>query len=187
MLEYVKELLPRFSDPIFLIAQIIGLIPLILGWFVFRAKSRKTTILLKATADGLSVIHFFMLSQWTGSVINVINTFRDVIFAQKGRFRWASGIYLPILFCCVTVGSSLFSWTGPESLLPMTGSCLAVIGYWQTNPKHLRRFNFAGIFLWFVYGILVFSLSAIIGNIIYMTSIITTEIRTAKEEKKKEL
>lgn len=177
MIEYFEELGAQFLYPVTAIAQILGFVPLILSWFIFRAKSRITSIILKSMSDGFSAVHFFLLNQWTGCVINCINTARGILFLQKGKRRWARGLYLPIGFCALTCFFSIISWTGPESLLPMIGSCLAVAGYWQINQKGLRRFNFAGIFLWLIYGFITLSVPTIIGNIISLVSIAVTEIR----------
>ena len=186
MTEYFQSLAEQFTNPVTAIAQILGFVPLVLSWFIFRAKTRGASIALKAISDGFSAVHFFMLGQWTGCVINCINTARGALFSQKGRRKWASGLYLPIGFCAVTVGFSLLSWTGFESLLPMIGSCLAVVGYWQTSQKALRRYNFAGIFLWLIYGFITFSVPTVVGNIISLSSIAVSEIRDAIAAKKEQ-
>ncbi len=184
MIGYFEELAEQFTNPVTAIAQLLGFVPLFLSWFIFRARSRTASITLKAVSDGFSAVHFFMLGEWTGCVINCINTARGALFSQKGRRKWASGIYLPIGFCLVTVGFSALSWAGPKSLLPMIGSCLAVVGYWQTSQKRLRRFNFAGIFLWLIYGFITLSVPTVVGNIISLTSITVSEIRELRNAKK---
>ena len=184
MSQYFSELAAQFTNPVTAIAQILGFVPLVLSWLIFRAKSRVGSIALKSVSDGFSAVHFFLLGEWTGCVINCINTVRGILFYQKGRHAWANGLYLPVGFCLVTIGFSLLSWAGPKSLLPMLGSCLAVIGYWQKNQKRLRRYNFAGIFLWLIYGFITFSVPTVIGNIISLTSITVSEIRDAQKEKK---
>ncbi len=187
MIGYFQGLAEQFTNPVTAIAQVLGFVPLFLSWFIFRAKSRTASIALKAISDGFSAVHFFMLGEWTGCVINCINTARGALFSQKGRHKWASGIYLPIGFCLVTIGFSTLSWTGYESLLPMIGSCLAVVGYWQTSQKWLRRFNFAGIFLWLIYGFVTFSVPTVVGNIISLVSIAVTEIRELRNSKKEQV
>ena len=181
MSAYLQELAASFTHPVTAIAQIIGFIPVFMGFFIFRNISRKASITLKAVSDLLSAIHFLLLgSAGTGWAINLVNTARGVCFAQKGSYKWASGIWMPVIFCAVTAVSSLLSWQGKISLLPLLGSCLAVIGYWCSEPRHLRRFNFAGISLWTVYGIIVFSLPTVVGNTISLISILKTEITTNK-------
>ena len=80
------------------------------------------------------------------------------------------------------VAYTALSWTGLKSLLPLVGSCLAVVGYWCTDPRLLRKFNFAGVSLWAIYGILAFSVPTIVGNLISMTTIILTELRLRRQK-----
>ena len=176
MTAYLQELAASFSHPVTAIAQILGFIPVFLGFFIFRNVSRRTSIAIKALSDFTSAVHFLLLGAATGCAINCVNTVRGICFAQKGKKKWASGIWMPIIFCMATTVSTVIGWSGLWSLLPLFGSCLAVIGYWCSDPSHLRRFNFAGIFLWLIYGIVVFSLPTIVGNIISLISIIKTEI-----------
>ena len=93
-------------------------------------------------------------------------------------------MYLPVVFCILTIGFSALSWMGPESLLPMAGTCFAVIGYWCKDPAHLRRLVLCGIFLWLIYGVITISVPTVAGNLISITSIILTELRTAPSKNK---
>ena len=176
MLAYFRDIAEQFTTPVTAIAQILGFIPVILGFFVFYVNDRKKTLAIKAVCDGLFVVHFFLLSQWTGGAVSIVNALRGVAFSQKGRYRWSSNLFLPILFCLLTIGGSVLGWTGIKSLLPMFGSCLAVVGYWCNEPGLLRKFNFAGISLWLIYGILTLSVPTIINNTVYLVSIARTEI-----------
>lgn len=182
MIQYFQGLVAQFAHPVTAIAQIVGFISMGLGFFVFRYNNRVTSITFKAGADFLSVIHFLLLGQATGAVVCGVNTVRDVCFAQKGRYQWASGIWMPAIFGVATVVSSALSWTGWESLLPMVGSCLVVAGYWCKELSNMRRLNFVGIFLWLIYSILTFSVPSMMSNIIYLISIILTEIRLHKNK-----
>ena len=57
-----------------------------------------------------------------------------------------------------------------------------MIGYWCKDTRQLRLFNLIGISLWLVYGILTLSVSTILGNVVYITSILITMIRTRGEK-----
>ena len=181
MQAYFSELAAQFQNPVTAIGQILGFIPIILSYFVFHYDKRSTTIAIKATSDAVSALHFLLLGATTGLAINCVNVVRGICFSQKGRKKWASGIYMPILFCAATVTSSLLGWTGWESLLPMVGSSLAVMGYWCINTSHMRLFNLVGSSLWVIYGVIVFSVPTILQDTILVVSILQTEIRHRKE------
>ena len=176
MIAYFQNLAGQFTNPVTALAQILGFIPMFLGFFVFYYNDRKKAIAVKAACDGMFVAHFSLLGQWTGAAVCAVNVLRGLLFAQRGKKKWLSLMWVPVLICLLTIGGSILGWTGWESVLPMVGSVLAVIGYWCNDTRLLRRFNFAGISLWLVYGIITMSVPTIIGNCVYLISIIRTEI-----------
>ena len=180
MSDYLQELMASFTHPVTAVAQLIGVVPMFMGFFIFRNVSRKTSIVLKAISDFLSAVHFLLLGAATGCAINFVNTVRGICFAQKGKYPWASGGWMPAIFCVATAVSSIIGWTGLISLLPLVGSCLAVLGYWCSEPRHLRWFNFAGIFLWLIYGVITLSVPTMVGNTISLGSIARTQWKTRK-------
>ena len=95
---------------------------------------------------------------------------RETVFYNKDK-KWASSRLWLYLFVALTIGSSLMTWEGPLSLLPMTGSCCAVISFWCTKPLHIRLLAIPAQLLWLIYGILHMSLPSITSNIIALTAI----------------
>ncbi len=178
----LSDLINQFSNPVTAIAQIIGFVPMVLSYFVFYFNNRKSIITTKAISDLLWTVHFLMLGAYSGAFTNIVCAIRGFIFAQRGKKKWASSIVVPIFFCLFTLSVTLVSWAGFKSLLPVVGSCLGLIGYWCNDPKNIRKFNFPGLVLWLIYGILTLSLSTIICNIVSITSIIITEIKVRKKD-----
>lgn len=178
----LSDLINQFSNPITAIAQIIGFVPMVLSYFLFYFNNRKSIITTKAISDLLWMIHFLMLGAYTGAFSNAVCAVREIVFSQRGKKKWASNIAVPIVFCIFTLSLTLFSWAGFKTLLPIVGSCLGLIGYWCNDPKNIRKFNFPGLVLWLIYGILTLSLSTIICNVVSITSIIITEIKVRKKE-----
>lgn len=159
------------SVPIEFWAQIIGFIPLVLSLFTFALSKRGPILISKLFSDLSSGIHFFMLGEVVGGAVCVINTARGVVFYNRGK-KWASGIWVPILFCILTLGSALIRWEGVYSLLPAVGSVLAVIGFWFSDPRLLKLFNLPAVILWLIYSIITGSISSTLINIISITTII---------------
>ena len=184
MTAYFRQLASDFQNPMTATAQILGFVMMLVGFFVFYFKDRRKIIVTKACCDFGFAVHYFLLLQWTGAAVCAVNIFRGVLFSQRGRYRWADSVALPAIFLALTIGSSLLTWTGSESLLPMVGSCLALLGYWCTNTTYLRRLNLAGISLWAVYSVITMSIPSVINNLIYLASIIRTEIIEYKRKKK---
>ncbi|MBQ8525763.1 MAG: YgjV family protein [Clostridia bacterium] len=171
----------EFSDPVNAAAQIIGFIPMILAYFVFLFNDRRKVIAFKASSDLLWALHFLLLGELSGCVINSINVVRNIIFAQKDK-KWASSIAIPVVFCIITAVGALLSRSGLKSIFPLIGSCLAVMGFWCNEPRHIRKFNLPAVSLWLIYGLLTGSISTIICNIMSFVSILTAELRLIRNK-----
>ena len=169
----IDWLTAAFSSPRSSIAQIIGFVPLGMALFIFKYNSRKKTLILKMTADGLWAVHFFILGQFTGGAINVVNIVRGYVFLNRNK-KWASKIYIPIIFCVLILLTAITDFQGPKNFLAVFGSILAVIGFWQNDIKKLRIYNFLGISLWLIYGILTVSVPVVISNAFSIISIISS-------------
>lgn len=153
-----------------LIGQLVGIVPLILAYFVFAFDDRRKIIMFKTSSDLLWALHFLLLGELSGAIVNLINTVRNLIFSQKEK-KWCQHIFIPVFFCILTVICTFLSGDGIKSLFPAIGSCLAVIGFWCSSPQNIRRFNLPAVTLWLIYGIITGSVSTIISNSLSIISI----------------
>lgn len=172
----INWLIAEFSDPLNAVAQIVGFVPLLLSFFIFLPRDRRRVIAYKTVTDLMWALHFFLLGEVVGGSINTINTARNLVFSQKHR-PWASHTFIPILFCILTAVAALIRWQDWYSFLPMAGSILAVIGFWCSSTRNIRRFNLPGVALWLIYGIMTASISAILCNVFSIISILIAEIK----------
>lgn len=178
MMDYIIDTVA--GNPVRMTGQLIGFIPMILGFFTYIYNDRRKNIGFKMLSDGVSAIHFLMLGEMSGCVINIVNTVRDYIFSRKGK-KWASHIMIPITFVLISMGVTLASWEGIKSILPLTGTCLAIVGFWCSKPHIMRRFNLPGVGLWLIYGVITGSVSTCVGNTISIISMLIAEKNYRKQ------
>ena len=165
------------SDPMRFAGQLVGFIPLLLSFVTFSLSKREHILISKTFSDLTRVVHFFLLGEVVGGAVCLVNTGRGLIFYNKGK-KWASGIYIPIIFCVITLLTTLLQWKGWYTVLPAVGSVLAVIGFWCNRPRLVKLFNLPAVTLWLIYSIIIMSISATIINIV---SIITILVSMARE------
>lgn len=144
MREFIVDLTNGFTNPLTIVAQLVGLIPLVVSSLMFMFTSRRKIVAAKAVSDMLWSLHYFMLGAPAGCITNAINTVRDIVFFHKDK-KWANHKLVPVAFCIVTVVFTAAGGDGVKCLLPMVGSCLAVIGFWCNDAANIRRFNFPAI------------------------------------------
>ncbi len=145
-------------DMLTLIAQIFGIVGMGTVCVMYLGRKRKTILLAKFTGDVLWFVHYFLIGAYSGAALNLVGLGRETVFLNKGK-KWASHIFWLYFFLGITITSCLITWEGPVSLLPMIGSCCAVVSFWCTKPLHIRLLGFPAQTLWLIYGALPSHLS----------------------------
>ncbi len=176
-----------FSDvsPAYAVGQILGFLITFVCFFIYYGKSRKQILIAKLTSDLLNVIQQALIGAYTGSLINMIATVREIVFYHRGKRKWASSILWLFLFLGLMGAAPLLTWNGPISLLPAVGSAFAVIAFYVENPTHTRIIGVVSQGFWLAYVIFTVNLGAILQNIILITSAILGLIRDFLEYRKK--
>jgi hypothetical protein len=174
--ELIKFFTLDMSSPTEFAGQLVGFIPLILSFITFSLAKREHILISKTLSDLTSVVHFFLLGEVVGGAVCLVNTGRGIVFYNKGK-KWASGIYIPIIFSAITMLTTLLQWKGWYTVLPAVGSVLAVIGFWCNRPRLVKLFNLPAVTLWLIYSIIIVSISATIINVISIVTILISIIR----------
>jgi len=177
----VKGLFDLFSTPEGAIAQCVGFVAMGIALVTFTFRTRKRILVSKMIADALWVVHYLLLGASSGAVINAINVAREGVFYHKEK-KWASILLWPVLFVCANAVSTLFSWQGWISLLPLLGSSINVVALWCASPRWMRLLSIPALTLWEIYSILVGSVPSMIVNVL---SIISAVWGLAREARKK--
>ena len=134
------------------IAQVFGVVAVAVSCVIFLGRKRKTILLSKFTADVLWFWHYFLIGAFSGAALNILALFRESIFMNKGK-KWASSKFWLFLILGLTILSCILTWEGPISLLPMIGSCSAVVSFWCTKPINIRLLAIPAQVLWLIYDL----------------------------------
>ena len=100
--------------------------------------------------------------------MNIVCVIRNIVF-KKYEERTVP-IYFLILIIVVMMILSLFSYTGPISLLPCIACILYSYGVWQNNLKITRITEVISCSLYIIYNIKVLAFVGLISTLIEMTS-----------------
>ena len=163
--------------------KIIGWVAVAVSCVIFLGRKRRTILLSKFTADVLWFFHYFLIGAYSGAALNVLALGRESIFYHKEK-KWASHKFWLYLILGLTIFSCLLTWEGPISLLPMIGSCSAVISFWCTKPVHIRLMAIPAQVLWLIYGTIHFSLPSFICNTMALVTIGIGLWQDVRESKK---
>ena len=180
-MEYIKEwLFAGFDSPKAIVAQIIGIIPIIISIFIYVQNTRKKIVIAKASMDIFMAIHLILLEAYSGALLNIVVTIRNILFLKKEKLgKWKNAILCA--FAIFIVLCAIPDFSGVKSLLPIIGSLFALVGFWQEDIKKLRLFNLVGTTLWLIYGIWTVSVSLVVVSALSDVSIFAGFIRSARE------
>lgn len=160
------------------IGQFIGIIAIIVSFFIYIQKSRGKMVFLKLVTDFLWVAHHFSISSYTAAVTTGIAVFRELAFLKKSKnVRDTLEI---LIFSVLFVLSSVFTWKDWFSIFPSAASVLSTIAFGSDRIKLIRIFAFLSSVCMLIYGIHYFSIPTVINEILVESSIIIALIKRHK-------
>lgn len=149
-----------------LIAEAIGFVAFLFLLFSSQSKTREKILFNQLISSLIFIIHFGLLSAWTGVVMNLLIVFRNYIFIKKPKYAWAQHIGWLFLFIFLTLTLTALSWEGYISILPAFAVAAGTYGRWLSRPFTIRFISlFFGVLLWLPYTILVGSYSGTAAQI----------------------
>ncbi len=169
-----------------IIGNICGWIAALATIFVFLSKKSKGVLLTKAATEVFWVLHFFFIGAYTGCATNGIGIWRDVSYTylrpKNKKIVWIMPANVILLYAIVMI----LTWAGPISLLPMIGSSIDALGFFQKTSNRIRAFAIPSSILWLVYCVFNVSIPGIVCNTLGIISIVVGFIKDANNKEKTE-
>ncbi len=172
-----------------LVGELIGIISIIVSFFIYLSNSRKKILVFKGITDALWALNSLFIGAFTGFVINIIMIFREYVFYHRMSKKWAQHKVWLYFFCAVCFASPMIEIikTGEFMLVPFfpaIGSITAVFGFYDTNPKRIRLLNFVATMPWFAYAIYTNNITLSLSSVITVGSILSGVLLSHKSKKK---
>ncbi len=153
-----------------LFVQLIGFVALGLSFLVFQINKRSQMLLLQMIAALIWASHFFLLGALTGAAINLLTAFRNYVFYKSSRTR---DPIIPLVFIALFGLAVFLTWEGLYSLLPLAGSVIGTLAFWQVKTHNIRLIVGLGPFCWLLYNVFYSgSYAAIITDVATLLSLI---------------
>lgn len=166
----------------FIIAQIIGGIVLILTVISIQFKTKEKILICQIVANTLIAIQYFLLNALTGGVVAIINTIRCIIFYYyKKKDKKPSVVFLG-LFIAVAIISGVLTWQSAFSIIPIIAAIVFTYGLWQDNVKVTRICTAITAGNWIIYNVIV---KAYVGAIQSLAECISAIIAIFRYERNK--
>lgn len=160
------------------IGQFIGIIAIVLSFFIYIQKGRFQMLLLKLFTDILWVAHHLCIFSYTAAATTGISVLREVVF-----FRIGNSIYRKIvsaLFIVCYAVAAAFTWKDGFSILPAVASVEATLAFGNEKVEHIRFFAFLASVCMLIYGVHYFSVPTMINEVLTQGSILISVVKKQK-------
>ncbi len=136
----------------FVLEQAFGILALICTVVSMQLKKKRPLMVLQTMSEAFIVAQYFVKGAITGSFMATVSFVRNIIFTKYDKKR--APLWILIAIYVVMTVLTVFSWAGPLSLLPFSGSLVYAWSLWYGKVKWIRLGNAVGNSPYLVYTIL---------------------------------
>lgn len=164
-----------------LLPQLVGFCGMACLCLSYQQKKRERLLACKLGADALWVVHYLLLGAAGGAIPNFSGIFRELVFMQRGKKRWADTPLWPAFFIAVNLALALATWKTPLSLIPVTASAFVTVSLWVRNPKLTRIILVPVCTAFLVYDCLIGSYAGIVNEAFGLVSLAVSYFRNDRK------
>ncbi len=159
-------------------AQVLGVFAMISLFCIYQQKVRRRILLYKLSADVFWTAHYFFLHAYAGMIPNFVGIAREVVFMRRGKSKFTSSVFVPILFILVNFALGISTFQDWYSLLPICASACVTVSLWINNPRLTKLISIPVSLAFLVYDIFVGSYIGVVNETIAVISILLFFIRS---------
>ena len=158
-------------DFVWLIAQAVGLVAVILGFVSFQRKTQFGIIVTQCATAFAFGVHYLLLSAYTGVALNILSALICVFCAFTNKSQKKSVLEV-VINGALIVAVGWFTRDNMYSMLLVAGLLVNTVSLSFNNPQNTRRAMFVKSPLCISYNLIVGSISGIIFECVVITSAI---------------
>ena len=163
--------------------HLFGLCAMVSLFLIYQQKSRKNIILCKLTADIFWIAHYALLGAVGGIIPNAVGFFREIVFFNRGKRKWASTPIWVAVFILINLTLGLRTFSVWYNIIPIAASSLVTVSLWINKPNLTKIITIPVCISFLIYDIFVHSYMGMINESISLISIFIYFARNGKEEK----
>ena len=164
----------------FILAQILGGIVLILTVISVQQKTKEKILIFQIIANIVISIQYFLLDAVTGGVVSIINIIRCCIFYIYKKKNMKPSVTFLAIFILVAIASGIWTWQNIFSVIPIVAAIVFTYGLWQDNVKITKICTAITSGNWGVYNLIVKAYVGALQSLAEFTSSIIAIVREKK-------
>ena len=170
-----------------IIINAIGVLAIICKVIEYQIKKTAINKLMASVANFLWVLYFALYGDFASALTCVLTVARIMIFAQRGKRKWASSsiwLYVFIILQIVVAVSTFRVW---QDIFSITAGFVGIFAYYVLEQKKYRALSFVYMVLWLLNTISKAYLMGIISDSFSTVSVAIAiyryDVRKKKDDK----
>lgn len=182
-----------------ILTQTIGIIAMVFNVASYQGKTARQILIIRLLSTILFIIHFWLLNEMTGALLNLVASMTCIVFAFKPKKFAESVLWIPFFILC-TVACYVLTFTvfGKEpstfniivNLFPVAGMIICIFGFRMAKAARVRILSLFSSPCWLTYNCISGSIGGTITEIIAICSnlfaIFTQDLKLWKKKDKKD-
>lgn len=171
---------------IYVLSQIFIIFNYIFLGISYQSNNHKKILFLNIASLICACLSYICLSAYTGIAMELIAIIRNIIFLINEKKNGKPGyitineIFMLLFIYLLIIISTIFTYDGFLSLMPVFSSILYTYSIWQKDTKKYKILGIPVSIIWLIYNIYIKSIFAIILEILLIVSEIVGVIREKK-------
>lgn len=170
---------------IFYIAQILGLIALILLVVSYVQKEKTKFLFVQLFSNTCYAVQYLLLNATSALVTNLVNIIKTSIFYKNSKNNRKTSLITLIIIELVILSLGIITYESPISLIPIIMAMLFTYGNYQDNMKVLYTIAMISSISWILYNYIVGAYVSIIACVIEFIASIIGYVRVNQNKVKK--
>ena len=164
----------------FALAQVFGVMKLIIFCLGIQTKQKKDILKFQAIANVFAVLQYFLLGAYTGAVIFAISIIRAITFYQCEKKHSKNSVALLITFLMISLFFGAVAYQNIFSILPIATSIVITYSIWQKRSIVTKIGIITCSVIFIVYNIHTQAYAALLTNIVVIISTLISIFRYNK-------
>ena len=166
----------------FVIAQVLGLIALIVVCIGYFLKNKSHFLLAQVIANFFYAGAFLVIGAYVGATLVTISIFRCIYLYYAEKYNFKYKIHFIPIFLLLYLTMTIAFWNKPYDFLPLMSSTLFTIGYTLNNMQKMRYILIIPNSILVIYNILCTTYTSALLDFIEILVIIIAIVKAMKHK-----
>ena len=160
-----------------LLIQAIGFIAVVFFIVSYQVRSNRHLFLYQLVGCLIFTAQLLILGAYTGAFSLMINILRNLLLLKINDWKWVKSKITLSVILSILVVSTVYTWAGWKSMLPLLSVGISSIGYWTNNAQKIRLSQLFATPCTLVYDAMIHSWGGTLNETITLISIIVSVCR----------